>query len=59
MLAQEFGVSEYSLYRWGKLYREYGEAGLLPKGRSKPAQRLSESVQEKIVEIKRAQPQSG
>jgi transposase InsO family protein len=41
------------------LYREYGEAGLLPKGRSKLAQRLSESVQEKIVEIKMAHPQSG
>jgi transposase InsO family protein len=59
MLAQAFGVSEYSLYRWGKLYREHGEAGLLPKGRSKPASRLSESVQEKIIEIKKAQPQSG
>jgi transposase-like protein len=58
MLSQEFGVSGYSLYRWVRLYREHGEAGLLPKGRSKPAQRLSESVQEKIVEIKKAHPQS-
>ncbi len=59
MLSQEFGVSGYSLYRWARLYREHGEAGLLPKGRSKPASGLSESVQEKIVAIKKAQPQSG
>jgi transposase InsO family protein len=59
MLAQEFGVSEYSLYRWSRQYYERGEAGLVLKGRSKPASRLSESVHEKILEIKKAQPQSG
>ncbi|MBC2733173.1 MAG: helix-turn-helix domain containing protein [Desulfobacteraceae bacterium] len=59
MLAQEFGVSEYSLYRWSNQYRENGEAGLVLKGRSKSVSRLSESVQEKITEIKKAQPGYG
>ena len=30
-LAQEFGVSEYSLYRWSRQYYERGEAGLVLK----------------------------
>jgi transposase InsO family protein len=59
MLAQEFGVSEYSLYRWSNQYRENGEAGLVLKGRTKSVSRLSESVQEKITEIKKAQPGYG
>jgi len=59
MLAQEFGVSEYSLYRWSNQYRENGEAGLVLKGRSKSVSRLSENVQEKITEIKKAQPNYG
>jgi transposase-like protein len=48
MLAQEFGVSEYSLHRWSNQYRENGEAGLVLKGRLKSVSRLSESVQEKL-----------
>jgi len=27
LLAQEFGISEYSVYRWSKAYREQGEQG--------------------------------
>jgi len=28
MIAQEFGISEYSVYRWSKAYRKHGEKGL-------------------------------
>jgi transposase-like protein len=27
LLAQEFNISEYSVYRWSKAYREQGEQG--------------------------------
>jgi transposase-like protein len=26
LIAQQFGISEYSVYRWGKRYRHYGAA---------------------------------
>ena len=28
LVAEQFGISDYSVYRWAKLYRELGEQGL-------------------------------
>lgn len=33
LLAQEFNISDYSVYRWSKAYREHGEEGLCSKSR--------------------------
>jgi transposase-like protein len=59
LLSQEFKVSEYSIYRWSRLYRQYGEKGLEP-GVRKPAKRKqSKSVKKKIVAIRNENPSHG
>ena len=58
-LSKEFKVSEYSIYRWTRLYRQYGEKGLEPSVRKPAKRKQSKSVKKKIVAIKKAKPSHG
>jgi transposase len=60
LLAQELGVSCYSIYKWAKIYRQQGEEGLMPKVRNctRP-RRMPDSVADKILELKKAHPEHG
>ena len=60
MLAQELGISCDSVYNWTKRYRQSGEAGLKPKTRKRTQTRcMPDSVTDKILELKRANPTHG
>ena len=59
LLSKEFKVSEYSIYRWSRLYRQYGEKWL-ESGIRKPAGRKqSKSVKKKIVAIRKENSSHG
>ena len=60
LLAQELGISDYSVYRWTKLYREYGEQGLRPKSkRAASGSSIPKAVQDKIIALKQQNPTHG
>jgi len=60
LLSEEFGISQYSVSRWVKLYREQGEDGLKPKvRRSSGRTKLAAGVADKIVELKKSHPTHG
>ena len=40
LVASQFGISEYSVYRWGKNYRLYGEQGLVDKPKAQTGSML-------------------
>jgi len=59
LLAQEFNISEYSVYRWSKAYREQGEQGLRNKSRQNRGCRMPEEVRDKIIDIRKRHPGYG
>ena len=59
LIAKEFKVSEYSIYRWGRLYRQYGERGLEPGIRKPVKNKQSKRVKNKIVAIRKENPSHG
>ena len=59
LLAQEFKVSEYSIYRWAREYRQHGESGLAPRIRKPSKSRQAEGVTRKIIDLKKADPAQG
>ena len=60
LVAEQFGVSEYSVYRWSKLYREQGEQGLKTRQRKSPAKsKQSAAVTQSIVKLKKENPGYG
>jgi transposase InsO family protein len=60
LIEKETGLSNAVLYRWAKLYREQGEAGLKAIGSRRNGKgQIPPAVREKIVEIKKQEPTSG
>jgi transposase InsO family protein/transposase-like protein len=59
MIAQECGISAFSVYRWSKAYREQGEAGLRIKPRAAQPTKMPENVRGKIIDIKQNNPGFG
>ena len=59
LLSKEFKVGEYSIYRWTRLYRQYGETGLEPVVRKSAKRKQSKSVKKKIVAIRKENPSHG
>jgi transposase InsO family protein len=59
LIAKEFKVSEYSVYRWSRLYRQYGERGLEPGIRKSVKGKQSKRVKKKIVAIRKENPSHG
>lgn len=59
LLAQEFGLSSYTVNRWARVYREQGEAGLHPQRRTPRPSRMPAHVQGQIVALRQAHPGFG
>ena len=59
LLAKEFGISSFSVYRWSKKYGDLGEEGLRDQPRSSVRPRMAENVKDRIVDLKRSNPGYG
>jgi transposase InsO family protein len=59
LVAEQFGISKDTLYRWGRRYREDGEQGLLNKVRKPSGSKVPAAVSEKIVSLKQENPGYG
>jgi transposase InsO family protein len=59
LIASQFGISDYSVYTWGKKYREHGEQGLVDKPKPATGSKLPEAVSQSIVDLKKANPGYG
>jgi transposase-like protein len=59
LVAQQFGISDYSVYRWGKLYRLQGEAGLMHSRSRKQGSKLPAAVTQNIIDLKKENPGRG
>jgi transposase InsO family protein/transposase-like protein len=59
LITSEMGISKETLNKWTKRYQQYGEAGLENLKRGSKRGRLSGSVKDKILELKRSNPGFG
>jgi transposase InsO family protein len=59
LIAQQFNISEYSVYRWGKRYREFGRQGLEDPPRKKPGSKMPTTVRQNIIDLKTQNPEQG
>ena len=56
MLAEQFGISEYSVYRWAKIYRDYGQRGLEDQPKKPSRATLPAVVTQSIIDLKKQDP---
>jgi len=59
LISKEFKVSEHSIYRWSRLYRQHGEKGLDPGIRKPVKRKQSKNIKKKIVSIRKENPTHG
>ena len=60
LIAEPFGISEYSVYRrWGWRYRKFGQQGLLYRPRDKTGSRTPAAVHQNIINLKTENPTRG
>lgn len=59
LIAEELGLGNGTIFEWVKRYNEEGEEGLRPRVRGHGQPKISGSVKEKAVELKRANPDYG
>ena len=59
LIASQFGISDYSVYTWGKRYREHGEQGLVDNPKPATGSKLPEAVSQSIVDLKKENPGYG
>jgi len=59
MIAEQFGISEYSVYRWAKRYRLYGQQGLMNQPCKSSMTKLPEAVTQSIIDLKKQDPTRG
>jgi transposase InsO family protein len=59
LLAEQFGISEYSVYRWSKCYREDGEQGLKDRVREPSGSKVPAAVTQNIIDLKTQNPSYG
>jgi transposase InsO family protein len=59
VLREQFGVSNHSVQRWVKAYRERGTEGLVAKLRSGAKPRITEAVKSRIIGMKKKHPEYG
>ena len=59
LIAEQFGISDHSVYHWSKRYRQYGEQGLLNKVRQSAGSKLPAAVTHSIVDLKKENPEYG
>jgi transposase len=44
LIAEQFGISQYSVYRWGRRYRQYGRQALVDQPKKQPGSKLPTAV---------------
>jgi transposase-like protein len=59
LIAKQFGISEYSVYRWSKKYRLQGEQGLVSQPKNPTGSKLPAAVSQSIIDLKKENPQQG
>ena len=59
LIAEQFGISDYSVYKWCKRYRQHGEQGLLNKVQKPSGSKLPAAVTQSIVDLKKEHPGYG
>ena len=60
LIAEELGMSDRTVDNWVRTYKKLGEEGLKPKRRGKSTtNKIPEPVKEKIIEIKKDNPEHG
>jgi len=57
LVAQQFGISDYSVFRWAILYRQYGEQELMDRQRQSKRLKLPAAVTQHIVYLKKENPE--
>jgi transposase-like protein len=53
LVAQQFGISKYSVYKWCQRYRQFGEQGLNDEPRKTGGSKMAGAVTTKIVDLKK------
>lgn len=59
LVAQQFGISGHSVYRWSRSYREQGEQGLLTRERKPTGSKVPGAVTQSIIDLKKENPGYG
>ena len=59
LLAEQFGISQDSVYRWAKRYRLYGQRGLVNQARGKSVAKTPAAVTQSIIDLKKQDPARG
>ena len=59
LLSEQFGISTHSVSRWANAYRRGGVQGLEPKPRPVGNTRVPPEVRERMVAVKKANPEYG
>jgi transposase InsO family protein len=59
LIAEQFGISDHSVYHWSKRYRQHGEQGLLNKAHQPAGSKLPAAVTHRIVDLKKEHPEYG
>jgi transposase len=59
LAALQFGISDYSVNQWAKLYQEHGEQGLMNQERKPTGSKLPAAVTQRIVDLKEENPGFG
>lgn len=59
LVAEETGISVFSIRKWVNRYRDEGEAGLKTKRRKNGKKATSDAVKSKITDIKKENPEFG
>lgn len=56
LVAEQFGISEYSVYCWGKRYLQYGRQGLVNQPKKQPGSEMLAAVKQSIIDLKKKNP---
>ena len=59
LLAEQFSISQDSVYRWAKRYRLYGQRGLVNQARGKSVAKTPAAVTQSIIDLKTQDPARG
>jgi transposase InsO family protein len=59
LVAQQFGISKYSVYKWCQSFRQFGEQGLIDESRKTGGSKMAGAVTTKIVDLKKENPGYG
>ena len=59
LIAQQFGISNYSVYKWCSRYRQNGEQGLIDQVRKTTGAKRPAAITKNIVALKKENPGYG